>query len=366
MSNYILQHKDNQIAEVRFTYDGIPEIVKYIDQSLLLPRPACSNNDFLYWWIDRAIPRSRLYLRDKFPYPNPGTTRVYLLENLGLSLNDCYWVKPKGSSLKWEDVKLYNGKWSSLGYTPDASTGGILPKKWVEINGRFFLFKGHHPGTLQQFFNEVLATRIHKKQGFDNFVPYKIRRQPGSGEESCCSECFTNEMLEYIPAWDVIGREEMPEDVSVKDLFFSFAEKEGLDIQKVQNQIDYMNLTDFLLSNRDRHFFNFGFLRDSDTLKYIGLAPLYDTGNSMGFGTPWNATIEIELDERLKGLYPTCTELLDNISNPMLIDIEKLPEVDDIREFYKNSHLTETSIDNISVLFGEKKKILASLQNRMV
>lgn len=362
MDSYILQHKNNRIAEVRFSDFYLPEIIRYIDKGLLLPRPASSDEDFIKWWIDRAIPRSRLHLSDMFPYPNPSTTRQFLLENLGLSLNDCYWLKPKCSALQWEEVNLFNGSWISLGYTPDASTGGILPKKWVEEDGKFFLCKGHHPGSLQQCYNEVLATRIHEGQNFTNYVSYELRRKPGFMDEACCSECFTDEKLEYIPAWDVIGRKDLREGISTKDLFFSFAERAGLDIQKVQNQIDYMNLSDFLLSNRDRHFFNFGFMRDSDTLEYVGLAPLFDTGNSMGFEAPWDADIEIELNMELKGFYSSTAELLENIKNPLLINIEKLPSEDDIKEFYSGSHLPEISINNISQLYEEKKKMLITLQ----
>ena len=32
----------------------------------------------------------------------------YLFNNLGLSLNDYYWICPLGSKLKWEDVNLYD------------------------------------------------------------------------------------------------------------------------------------------------------------------------------------------------------------------------------------------------------------------
>ena len=39
-----------------------------------------------------------------------------------------------------------------------------------------------------------------------------------------------------------------------------------------------MFLVDFIIANKDRHYRNFGFLRNSETLEWIGLAPVYDSG----------------------------------------------------------------------------------------
>ena len=45
--------------------------------------------------------------------------------------------------------------------------------------------------------------------------------------------------------------------------------------------MDYQTLTDFVISNTDEHLVNFGVLRNADTMKLIGPAPIYDSGNSM-------------------------------------------------------------------------------------
>jgi hypothetical protein len=44
-----------------------------------------------------------------------------------------------------------------------------------------------------------------------------------------------------------------------------------------------MLITDFLLANEDRHLNNFGFIRNVETLKFVGCAPLFDQGNSLWF-----------------------------------------------------------------------------------
>lgn len=44
----------------------------------------------------------------------------------------------------------------------------------------------------------------------------------------------------------------------------------------------YFYFLDFITGNIDRHFNNFGVLRNSDTLEFIDVAPLFDTGSSLG------------------------------------------------------------------------------------
>jgi len=40
---------------------------------------------------------------------------------------------------------------------------------------------------------------------------------------------------------------------------------------------------DALIANEDRHWGNFGALRDSESLEFIGLAPILDNGNTLGY-----------------------------------------------------------------------------------
>ena len=43
---------------------------------------------------------------------------------------------------------------------------------------------------------------------------------------------------------------------------------------------------DFLISNEDRHYNNFGFLRNAETLEWLGTAPVFDNGTSLWYNTP--------------------------------------------------------------------------------
>lgn len=42
-----------------------------------------------------------------------------------------------------------------------------------------------------------------------------------------------------------------------------------------------MIVLDYIIANEDRHYNNFGIIRDANTLKWISVAPIYDSGTSM-------------------------------------------------------------------------------------
>ena len=60
-----------------------------------------------------------------------------------------------------------------------------------------------------------------------------------------------------------------------------------------RSQIDAMLAFDFLINNSDRHFGNFGFLRDVNTLELVSFAPLFDHGKSM-----WDDALTLDINRR--------------------------------------------------------------------
>ena len=47
-----------------------------------------------------------------------------------------------------------------------------------------------------------------------------------------------------------------------------------------------MIVLDYLIVNEDRHQNNFGVVRNAETLKYLGAAPIYDSGTALWFDKP--------------------------------------------------------------------------------
>ena len=47
--------------------------------------------------------------------------------------------------------------------------------------------------------------------------------------------------------------------------------------------VSQMIVLDYLIANEDRHQNNFGLIRNANTLEWIGPAPIFDSGSSMGY-----------------------------------------------------------------------------------
>lgn len=76
------------------------------------------------------------------------------------------------------------------------------------------------------------------------------------------------------------------QNMSLYHPFKDICLKIGMDEEYFDYFMDYQILTDFLITNTDRHMNNISILRNPDTLETIGFAPIYDSGNSMFYKTP--------------------------------------------------------------------------------
>ena len=369
---YKLMHKDD-IAAV-FTIDRNTKVVLSLDvieKKLMPPRATRNLDEFRAWWEDRAVPKTRHNLRDWLQAHGVKTTAEFLLKNLALSMSDCWWIKPEGAGIRWKDVNFFENDFGTIGkedqsdnnrlhFTPDATTSGNLPKYWISDNGIRFLVKGNEGGTYQQSFNEVFASSIHKTQGFMNHVEYSFTDLGDKGI-GCKCMAFTDADNEFLSAWDIIGRNGFRDGEMSRNGFAELLGKMGLDEGECRKQLDYMVLSDFILANTDRHLNNLGIIRDSNTLKLKGLAPLYDTGNSMGFGSVLD--MDIFLRTKTKGFNKSFKSSLETVGNKNLINIELLPSADEIREFYQESGMSEKNIMKLGELFENRTAILDGIQH---
>ena len=51
-----------------------------------------------------------------------------------------------------------------------------------------------------------------------------------------------------------------------------------LGVADIERQLAKMIVCDFLTANIDRHDMNLGLIRDSETLQFVGVTPLFDNG----------------------------------------------------------------------------------------
>ena len=126
-------------------------------------------------------------------------------------------------------------------------------------------------------FNEVFVSKLLDRTTISH-VQYELR-QMQNGEFVCVCPIFTNDSVEFIPAWSEVGR--LHKKANKYEALL--AQCEELQIPNYRRDIDAMILVDYITFNDDRHWGNFGFLRDSSTLEFIGMAPIFDNGNSLWY-----------------------------------------------------------------------------------
>ncbi len=301
---YTLCHKDIQVLNFKIEEDEITDIVNIVNEPHLpvgvfkdYERGVSQRQQFRTWWKNRAIPASRQNLRDALELLGNVTTEQLVTKSLGLSLSDQYWAKPFASDLKWKDVNFFENDFSedvgkalfgtldvqdisSLSLiSPDNTSDGWLKKKWIIDDGERALLKGGSGPYQQEPFNEVLASEICKALNIPH-VEYSIAEH----EEryySACKDFITTE-TELISAWHIRNILKKENNVSEYQHLLQCCEKAGMkNIPEIEKQLCQMFVVDSIVANSDRHFNNFGFIRKADTLEWIGLAPVFDTGTSM-------------------------------------------------------------------------------------
>lgn len=369
VKEFFLMHKNQSFGIVAVDNDTGNLLDVNISNINLCPIKNLSKKLFNNWWERRAIPKNQK-MSEKLLNFNSNTK--YMLDNLGLSLIDCYWIKPINSDLTWETVNLYTNNFAEKDFSyididnispflPSATTQGELQKRWIIKENERYLVKGNYGNSYQQSLNEIFATLLHKKQG-RKCTEYEMINLPTAMGDGigCISKNFTTSELEFIPAIDVSYMEEKTNDVSEYQHFINVCINNGISSEAVWDYMDYLIMSDFVLSNTDRHLLNFGVRRDSNTLRFVDLAPYFDTGNSMFYMTKYNE--ETVLDIAVTSYYKTEVKMLEQVKNRDALDISKLPTVEEMDKIYSPDPYSVVYLENIRQGYLKKIELLDAFQ----
>lgn len=94
-------------------------------------------------------------------------------------------------------------------------------------------------------------------------------------------------------------------------------------IKNAANFLNKMITVDFLIANEDRHLNNLGLIRNAETLKWIGFAPIFDNGTSLVFHSKANPNIVC------KPFKDTHSEQLRLVTSFDWLDLSKLNTLSD-------------------------------------
>ena len=242
-------------------------------------------------WTGRSIPASRIGLDEALETLGIYNTEMLLTKCLGLSLSDHYWVRPASNDMTWEDVNFFDNDFSddigdvlfgssarSINFnysSPDNTSDGNLQKRWKIIDGKRCLIKSGASPFRQEPFNEVIAALILGRLGIGH-IPYTLTWIDDKPYSVC--DNFVTKGSELISAARLMQIRPKANDENSYLHFVNICQSSGIDIVPM---LDRMIVFDYIIANEDRHFGNFGLLRDPETLEWIGTAPIFDNGTSL-------------------------------------------------------------------------------------
>lgn len=365
---YVLKRKDEIITLVDFLEDG--SVYKF-HQDLVNPELAPLHNpddhDWLkQWWKRRSVPIRQGHIKNMLEKKGLLGPEDFLLKNLGLSLTDYYWISPMDSGLTWKDVNLFDNEFHGdilIGtdknekeneiphYTPNGSLQGSLEKSWIILDGERGMLKGNRDQFSAESINEVIASKLHKMQGFEAYTEYKLIKINGREYDyGCYSKLFTSQEKELISAYDVVMSEKPPNHISEYEHFINVCGKHGIDTDKLRQFMDYMILSDFVLSGRDRHLGNISILRNAESLQFIAPAPIYDSGKCLFVQDIVPVNDRELLDIRTESFAGNEMKMLKLVKDRSCLDVTKLPARSYIEELYE----LDSKMDNHRItLVGE-------------
>ena len=374
MIKYSLMHKNDKCGTILFD-ENIGRITEYHDdRNGLSPYLGnCDIKKIQKWWEMRAVPASRATMQQVINNANCLNTEVYLAKNLGLSMTDTYWIKPSGIDLSFDNVKFANlaayshGKipyHNATSYDPNASLGGQMEKYWDLMHKTPILVKESYKYYGQQSINEVFASIVHSRQPSNvEFVRYTAEMTEDRGVQCKCP-AFTSENIELLSAYEMVESRKIQNSQALYDEYINICVENGIDYNQIQEFMDYQTMTDFLITNTDEHLLNFGVLRDPNTMKLIGPAPIFDSGNSMFYSDGRKApyTRAGILDIPITSFYKREEKLLGKVKNKTAVDLNSIPSAGEVKELYANAGIPEEKADVISKNYDTKAKMLSEFQ----
>ncbi len=297
MSNiYSLRIYDTELMRFSMGKKGLAGLVVDIlsiheEFSHLMPLDMeCTNEGVIKWLERRVIPKNRTFVDEilKTLGLSHNDTKGIIDVCKGLSLNDSYWIVPDGFEGTFSQYNLYENRFSEMlalvAYTgagqsgqafttsPELTTNGMLPKAWRFLEGDgIYLYKGGTSGasnTGREPYCEYYASQVAEAMKL-NAVHYDIENWKGITASKCA--LFTSVDVSFIPVGRIVRTGGIQACLDYYDRLGSdFAE-----------QIRSMLVFDALIYNEDRHFGNFGVLRDNHTGRIIAPAPIFDNGLSL-------------------------------------------------------------------------------------
>ena len=354
----------SKIYEV-YNIDYAPYILKsfYVENQL---NDTPFRTNLSEWFKGRGIPSWRDKLDLLLHRLNITAPSELLDKAFGLSLSDQYWIKPYNTNILYNDINFFDNDFDYSEFleaslsknsktivkenslkTPNNTTDGMLKKAWIIENDTRYLIKGGYKNELLQPFNEVLASEICRRLGF-NHVEYTLDTYKDMVVSKC--PCFITKDTELVTCYQIKNDMNRYDNIEDYEEYVNLLEENG--IYDARIQMENMVVLDYLIMNEDRHLNNFGIIRDVNTLKWLDVAPIFDNGQSLKIEYYDEQELHISGEGRFFYEVKSFDEIIKVVKDLNRIDINALEGVvewfDDLLHEYQ--HLTKFSNTRINKL----------------
>lgn len=292
-NNYVLMHKDIPVLTVSLTETNkvkeITEIISEEHKPLNMQSDQNQEVALTEFMNHRSIPNTRQNLSKILEVYKANDSLELSIKSYQLSLSDHYWIKPINDNASWDNINFFTNTFNETAVfmteqeevdvnliTPNSSVNGSLRQMWIKENDELVLLKAGKTLNLEPF-NEVFISSVLDTTDI-NHACYNLKQIKNNEYVSAC-KIFTNTDIEFIPAWYIVGNLN-PKRSKYEELL---KQCNKLNIPNAQKDLNSMIALDYLTLNDDRHWGNFGFLRDSTTLEFKGMAPIFDNGNTLWY-----------------------------------------------------------------------------------
>ena len=381
MMKYILMHREFEVAEIEL--DELSHITNiyevYAEEHFpvgTLGKHGVDKTMLAKWWAKRSIPASRSGLRETLDLLHMSVPQELLAKCYGLSLSDQYWISPKDKPLMWKEINFFDHDFSEdvgnllFGYgefsdslsliSPDNTSDGQLIKKWKIADGKRVLIKGGSNPYQQEPLCEVIASGIAERL----CIPHTKYTLLWEHEKpfSVCQDFITSER-ELVSAYHIMQSRKKPNDLSDYEFYLNCAEQLG--VKNIREQTEKMIVLDFLIGNEDRHFNNFGLIRNAVTLEWIGVAPIFDCGTSLWYNTQESLIKPLSPNLPAKPFKKTHREQIKLVKDFSWLDMKKLKGMEEEMEeiLFQSPYISRERRTVLCDAFCQRAELLGEIAN---
>lgn len=325
------------------------------------------------WFKSRGIPSWRDKLDILLHRLNISAPSELLDKSFGLSLSDQYWIKPYNIDVKYDDINFFDNDFDYSEFleaslsknsktivkksalkTPNNTTDGMLRKAWIIEDGTRYLLKGGYKNELLQPFNEVLASEICKRLGF-NHVEYTLDIYKDMVVSKC--PCFINKDTELVTCHQIRNDMDRHNNIDDYEDYINILEENG--IKNARIEMENMYILDFLIMNEDRHLNNFGIIRNVNTLKWLCCAPIFDNGQSLNIEYYDDNELHISGEGRFFYEVKPFDEIIKVAEDIKRIDINKLDGIVEwfdalLHKYQYITNFSDTRINKLCILLNRQ------------